>query len=83
MSLSNWHALSKSIANEKKIYSIINNEISNNDNKAVAFLEMAKTNLILGNLEKVKIDLKKSSENAEKSSTCCSPLSLPQFMVSI
>ena len=54
---------------EKKIYSIINNEISNNDNKAVAFLEMAKTNLILGNLEKVKIDLKKSSENAEKSST--------------
>ena len=30
---------------------------------------MAKTNLILGNLEKVKIDLKKSSENAEKSST--------------
>ena len=54
---------------EKKIYLIINNEILNNDNKAVAFLEIAKTNLLLGNVDKVKIDLIKSSKLAEKSST--------------
>ena len=32
---------------EEKIYLIINNEISNNDNKAVALLEIAETNLLL------------------------------------
>ena len=54
---------------EKKIYLIINNEILNNDNKAVALLEIAKTNLLLGSVDKVKIDLIKSSKLAEKSST--------------
>ncbi len=54
---------------EEKIYLIINNEISNNDNKAVAFLEIAKTNLLLENTDKVKIDLEKSSKLAEKSNT--------------
>ncbi len=54
---------------EKKIYLIINNEISNNDNKAVAFLEVAKTNLLIENTYKVKEDLKKASELSEKSNT--------------
>ena len=54
---------------EEKIYLIINNEITNNENKAVAFLEIAKTNLLIKNIDKVKIDLKKSSKLAEKSST--------------
>ena len=54
---------------EEKIYLIINNEISNNDNKAIALLEIAETNLLLENINKVKIDLKKSSELAEKSNT--------------
>ena len=54
---------------EKKIYLIINNEILNNDNKAVALLEIAKTNLLLGSIDKVKIDLIKSSKLAEKSNT--------------
>ena len=54
---------------EEKIYLIINNEIVNNDNKAVAFLEIAKTNLLIKNIDKVKIDLQKSSKLAEKSST--------------
>ncbi len=54
---------------EKKIYLIINNEISNNDNKAVAFLEVAKTNLLIENTYKVKEDLKKASEFSEKSNT--------------
>ena len=54
---------------EKKIYLIINNEILNNDNKAVALLEIAKTNLLLKSIDKVKIDLIKSSELAEKSNT--------------
>ena len=54
---------------EEKIYLIINNEISNNDNKAIALLEIAETNLLLENINKVKIDLKKSSKLAEKSNT--------------
>ena len=54
---------------EEKIYLIINNEISNNDNKAVAFLEVAKTNLLIENTYKVKEDLKKASELSEKSNT--------------
>ena len=54
---------------EKKIYLIINNEILNNDNKAIALLEIAKTNLLLGSLDKVKVDLIKSSKLAEKSNT--------------
>jgi len=54
---------------EKKIYLIINNEILNNDNKAVALLEIAKTNLLLRSIDKVKIDLIKSSKLAEKSNT--------------
>jgi len=54
---------------EKKIYLIINNEILNNDNKAVALLEITKTNLLLGSVNKVKTDLIKSSKLAEKSST--------------
>ena len=54
---------------EEKIYLIINNEISNNDNKAVAFLEIAKTNLLNKNIDKVKVDIKKSSKFAEKSNT--------------
>ena len=54
---------------EKKIYLIINNEISNNDNKAVAFTEIAKTNLLIENTYKVKEDLKKASKLSEKSNT--------------
>jgi len=54
---------------EEKIYLIINNEISNNDNKAVALLEIAETNLLLKNINKVKVDLKKSSKLAQKSNT--------------
>ena len=54
---------------EEKIYLIINNEISNNDNKAIALLEIAEINLLLENINKVKIDLKKSSKLAEKSNT--------------
>ena len=54
---------------EEKIYLIINNEISNNDNKAIALLEIAETNLLLENINKVKIDLKKSSKLAKKSNT--------------
>jgi len=54
---------------EEKIYLIINNEILNNDNKAVALLEIAKTNLLLENINKVQIDLIKSSKLAEKSNT--------------
>ena len=54
---------------EKKIYLIINNEISNNDNKAVAFTEIAKTNLLIKNTYKVKEDLKKASKLSEKSNT--------------
>ena len=41
----------------------------NNDNKAVALLEIAKTNLLLRSIDKVKIDLIKSSKLAEKSNT--------------
>jgi len=54
---------------EKKIYLIINNEISNNDNKAVAFTEIAKTNLLIENTYKVKEDLKKASKLSGKSNT--------------
>ena len=54
---------------EKKIYLIINDEVSNNDNKAVALTEVAKTNLLIKNTYKVKKDLKKASELAEKSNT--------------
>ena len=54
---------------EKKIYLIINNKISNNDNKAVAFVEIAKTNLLIKNTYKVKEDLKKASKLSEKSNT--------------
>ena len=54
---------------EKKIYLIINNEILNNDNKAVALLEIAKTNLLLRSIDKVKIDLIKSSKLTVKSNT--------------
>ena len=54
---------------EKKIYLIINDEVSNNDNKAVALTEVAKTNLLIKNTYKVKEDLKKASELAEKSNT--------------
>lgn len=54
---------------EKKIYSIINNEIKNNDNKAVAYLEITKINLIIGEINKVKEDMKKIVKLAEKSNT--------------
>ena len=54
---------------EEKIYLIINNEFLNNDNKAIALLEIAKTNLLLENINKVQIDLIKSSKLAEKSNT--------------
>jgi tetratricopeptide (TPR) repeat protein len=54
---------------EKKIYLIINNEISNNDNKAVALIEVAKSNFLIENTYKVKEDLKKASKLAENSNT--------------
>ena len=54
---------------EKKIYLIINTEISNNDNKAVAFTEVAKINLEIKNSSKVKEDLIKASKLSEKSNT--------------
>jgi hypothetical protein len=54
---------------EKKIYLIINNEVSNNDNKAVALIEVAKSNFLIENTYKVKEDLKKASKLAENSNT--------------
>ena len=52
---------------EKEIYKIINTEIQNKNNKAVALLEIAKTNINLKNIEKVKKDIKIASKFAEKS----------------
>ena len=54
---------------EKKIYLIINNDITNNDNKAVAFLEFAKTNLLINNIKKAKKDIVNAEKLAEKSNT--------------
>jgi len=54
---------------EKKIYLIINDEVSYNDNKAVALTEVAKSNFLIENTYKVKEDLKKASKLAEKSNT--------------
>ena len=54
---------------EKKIYLIINNDITNNDNKAVAFLEFAKTNLLINNIKKAKKDIVNAEKLAEKSNS--------------
>ena len=45
---------------EKKIYEIINNEITFDDNKSVALSEIAKSNERINNLKKTKIDIKKA-----------------------
>ena len=52
---------------EKEIYKIINTEIQNKDNKAVALLEVVKANVNLKNIEKVKKDIEIASKFAEKS----------------
>ena len=54
---------------EIKIYSIIENEILNNDNKASALAEIAKINFEISNLKKTKNDIEKASKLAEKSDT--------------
>ncbi len=54
---------------QNKIYNIIDKEITNNDNKAAALIEIAKSNLSINNINEVKKDLEKSKKLAQKSST--------------
>ena len=45
---------------EKKIYKIINNDINNNDNKSVAYAEIAKSNHKINNINQAKNDIEKA-----------------------
>ena len=49
---------------EKKIYTIINDEINNNNNKSVAYAEIAKSNYKINNINQAKIDIEKASKLA-------------------
>ena len=54
---------------EEKIYLTIKNDIKNDDNKAVAYIEIAKINLLINNIDKVTNDINKAVKLAEKSNT--------------
>ena len=45
---------------EKKIYKIINNDINNNNNKSVAYVEIAKSNHKINNINQAKNDIEKA-----------------------
>ena len=45
---------------EKKIYKIINNDINNNNNKSVAYAEIAKSNHKINNINQAKNDIEKA-----------------------
>ena len=45
---------------EKKIYKIINNDITNNNNKSVAYAEIAKSNHKINNINQAKNDIEKA-----------------------
>lgn len=45
---------------EKKIYKIINNDINNNNNKSVAYAEIAKSNHKINNINQAKNDVEKA-----------------------
>ena len=54
---------------EEKLYLTIKNDIKNDDNKAVAYIEIAKINLLINDIDKVTNDLNKAVKLAEKSNT--------------
>ena len=45
---------------EKKIYKIINNDINNNNNKSLAYAEIAKSNYKINNINQAKNDIEKA-----------------------
>ena len=54
---------------QNTIYKIINDEITNNDNKAIALVEIIHANLLLNKIDYVKKDLNDAIKYAEKSNT--------------